>query len=318
MTAHAAHLRTGELIAGTWEIRAVIGEGGMGQVFEAYDRFLQRTVAVKVALGGEAGPGLRKEAQVLAAIRHPGLVSVYSGGVHGPYEYVVMERILGVDLGEHLSRTLQSGRAPVLRDVVAVLAQLADGLAAVHRAGVVHRDVKPENVMLAPGGRVVLTDFGVFLAAFDVARSGERSGSPAYIAPETIRGDVDAASAFLVDVYGFGIVAYEMISGALPYVRATQQDYFMAHLAAEIPSLRARRPEVPASLDALVSACMAKAPEDRPQSMDDVAFQLRSLTPADTAPVSERPEERSRKSSGLQVRRFVETRDRKGSGSGER
>lgn len=309
MTERPALLRIGELVAETWEVRSKIGEGGMGQVYEAFDRFLQRPVAMKVARAAEHP--LRKEAQALAAIRHPSLVLVYAGGVHRDLEYVVMERVLGVDLAEHVFRRARSGRMLSVSESLDILAPLADGLAAVHRAGVAHRDVKPENVLIAPGGRVVLTDFGVFLPEFDVARAGVASGSPAYMAPETIRRDVGPGGGFLVDVYAFGVLAYEVVTGELPYNGASSSDYYVAHLSAPVPSMRARRRDVPVGLDALVTACLAKDPSDRPHGMEEIAFQLRAIRTTsgdDRAPLSER----TNRSSGVDIR--VSTPKRRGNG----
>jgi serine/threonine-protein kinase len=283
-------LRIGELVADTWEIRSKIGEGGMGQVFEAFDRFLQRPVALKVARAAEHP--LRKEAQALAALRHPSLVTVFAGGVHHDLEFVVMERILGVDLAEYIERQMRAGRMLSIAEALDLLAPLAEGLAAVHRAGVAHRDVKPENVLMAPGGRVVLSDFGVFMPEFDIARTAVASGSPAYMAPETIRRDVGPGGGFLVDVYAFGVLAFEVLALELPYVATNSADFYVAHLSAPVPSLRMKRRDVPVGLESLVTACLAKDPTERPQSMADVAFQLRtlsaSLREAEQLPVSER------------------------------
>ncbi|MGZ3456063.1 MAG: serine/threonine-protein kinase [Polyangiales bacterium] len=283
-------LRIGELVADTWEVRSKIGEGGMGQVFEAFDRFLQRPVALKVARAAEHP--LRKEAQALAALRHPSLVTVFAGGVHRELEFVVMERILGVDLAEYIERQMRAGRMLSVAEALDLLAPLAEGLAAVHRAGVAHRDVKPENVLMAPGGRVVLSDFGVFMPEFDIARTAVASGSPAYMAPETIRRDVGPGGGFLVDVYAFGVLAFEVLCLELPYVATNSADFYVAHLSAPIPSLRAKRRDVPTGLESLVTACLAKDATERPQSMADVAFQLRtfsaSLREAEQSPMSER------------------------------
>ncbi len=309
-------LRAGELIAGTWEVRSLLGVGGMGQVFDAHDRFLRRAVAIKAALGGDAGPGLRAEAQALAAIRHPGLVTVYAGGVHHDLEYVVMERIFGEDLGSHLGRRLRDGSPAPIPEALAILAPLAEALGAVHRAGIAHRDVKPENVLLGPSGRVVLADFGVFQPEFAMARAPTRSGSPAYMAPETIRGSVGLGGGYLVDVYAFGVLAFELLAGRLPFVADSTPDFYLAHLTREIPSLAEVRGDVPHALETLIVRCLAKEPDDRPQNMDDVAFQLRVML--ERARDQRAPSERRRRTSGLEVkprdepRRESRTQDERG------
>jgi len=278
----------GAVIAGTYEIRGILGHGGMGQVYDAYDLRLARPVAIKVAWPTVGASAVRTEAQALAAIRHPAMVAVYACGEHQGTEFVVMERVPGVTLAEHLRRRANSGKPFGLAEILAILSALAEGLGAVHRAGIAHRDVKPDNVMLAPAGRVVLMDFGVFLPEFAMSASGA-SGSPAYMAPETISGAVSSGGGFLVDVYAFGVIAYELASGDVPFRGRTAGEIFVQHLSSEPPSLQAVRPagEGWGGFDALVRRLLAKDPFERPQSMDEVAHQLRRVSDG-SAPVSVR------------------------------
>ena len=151
----------GDLVGGTYEILRVIGEGGMGQVFEAEDRTLHRRVAIKVGWPEGDARALRMEAQALSALRHPSMVTIHHLVHEGGIDFVVMERIYGVSLATHISRRRAAKQPFTIGEVVHVLAELADGLAVVHGAGLAHRDVKPANVMLAPKERVVLMDFGL-------------------------------------------------------------------------------------------------------------------------------------------------------------
>jgi serine/threonine-protein kinase len=279
----------GSLLAGTYEIRGILGHGGMGQVYDAYDTKLARPVAIKVAWPNVGAAAVRNEAQALAAIRHPAMVAVYACGEHEGTEFVVMERVPGVTLASHLRRRLNAGKPLSLAEILGILGALADGLGAVHRAGIAHRDVKPDNVMLAPSGRVVLMDFGVFLPEFAVSASSA-SGSPGYMAPETISGAIASGGGFLVDVYAFGVIAFELATGDLPFRGDTASEFFVQHLSSEPPSLRDVRPERPelgGSFDGLVRQLLAKDPLERPQSMDEITHQLRRVTDA-SGPLSAR------------------------------
>lgn len=269
--------RVGDVLNETYEIRGVLGQGGMGQVFDAYDRLLNRSVAIKAAWPTADTIAVRKEAQALAAIRHSCIIAVFACGIHEGTEYVVMERISGVNLETHIRRRTNGGKPFQVPEALEILATLADGLAVVHRAGIAHRDVKPDNIMLAPGGRVVLMDFGVFAPEFDIGTHTGASGSPAYMAPETINGSIGAGGGFLVDVYAFGVIAFELFTGELPFPGVTARDVLLKHLAAEAPSLRERRPDIPQSLDSLVRQLLTKDPFERPQSMEEVAHRLRRM-----------------------------------------
>ena len=269
--------RVGDVLNDTYEIRGILGQGGMGQVFDAYDRLLNRSVAIKAAWPTFDAIAVRKEAQALAAIRHACIIAVFACGIHEGTEYVVMERISGVNLETHIRRRTNGGKPFLVPEALEILATLADGLAVVHRAGIAHRDVKPDNVMLAPGGRVVLMDFGVFAPEFDMGTQTGASGSPAYMAPETISGSIGAGGGFLVDVYAFGVITFELFTGELPFPGVTARDVLLKHLAAQVPALSQKRPDVPPALDSLVTQLLAKDPFERPQSMEEVAHRLRKI-----------------------------------------
>lgn len=246
----------------------------MSFVWEAEDLELSRRVAVKIVddpvLGAEL---LLREARALASVRHPGLPTVHGVGVHDGWTYLVMERVFGVTLEEHLDRR----RAQPLssEEGVAILGPIAEILAAVHGAGMAHRDLKPGNVMLSPG-RTVLLDFGIMLPEV-TARDGDRCGTPRYLAPELITGTPAPGQAHLVDTYAFGVMAYEMFAGTPPFVADSLVRTLEHHLSTPAPRLDAVRPDLRRELVELVLSCMAKLPGERPGDMQAVAWELRSL-----------------------------------------
>src|SRR6478735_6792376 len=203
----------GERVADQYEIRRLLGSGGMGQVYEAQDLALNRTVALKVAWPHVGPEPLRREAQVLAAFRHFGLVTAHALGKHRALDFLVMERIPGGSLAHTLARRV---RLPVA-DAVKILIGICEPLAVLHESGLAHCDLKPANIMMAPGDRVVLLDFGI--VRIEQLRGDERliSGSPHYMAPETIQGKVRTGEAHLVDVYALGVIAFALVTGQAPF-----------------------------------------------------------------------------------------------------
>ncbi len=273
----------GTVLAGTYELRDVLGSGSNGQVFDAQDLALNRRVAIKAAWPSTPAlaPLLRKEAQALAAIRHPAIVAVHALGSHEGVDYFVMEHVLGVTLDEHVRRRQAAGEPVALTEALDVLVALAEGLAAVHRAGIAHRDVKPANVLLAPGHRVVLADLGLVLSELD-GPTHKAQGTPNYMAPESILGAIAPGAAHLVDVYALGVLAFWLTSGKLPYEAKTSSQVARLHIDAAIPEL----PSAPPKLAALVTEMLAKDPFARPQQLEGVSFRLRAIRAAvaDTKP----------------------------------
>ena len=263
----------GDVLSDAYEIRAVLGHGGMGQVFDAHDVGLVRRVAIKANFADiEAQFSIRNEARALAAIKHPGVVGVYALGSHRGVDYMVMEHVSGVTLAHHLDRLGDSVPLPERLDI---LVAIADGLAAIHRAGISHGDVKPENILLAASGRVVLMDLGLVRAAYEPDR-GVVAGTPDYMAPEIISGRALGTERHLADTYAFGILAYRVLANALPYYGKDAIDILLAHADAAVPSLLEAAP-VPKRLSELVAQLMAKDPNDRPVSMDAIVWQLRAI-----------------------------------------
>ena len=286
---------TGELLDGVYEILHLLGRGGMGQVFEAHDHLLNRRVAIKAAWPNPLSPPLRNEARALAAFQHPSLVSVHTLGEHRGIDYLVMERVYGVSLTQHAATRWESGDSFTPAEVVQILLPAAEGLSVVHRAGLVHRDIKPDNIMLTPAQRVVLMDFGLVLPEFDVNGKQRVAGSPPYMAPEALLNTAETGSGHLVDIFALGVLAYELLSAERPFAGLTIREVIAAHERGQPASLAERRSDCPLSLCQVVHEMLSPNPKVRIQSAEAVAWQLRAIrdertrTDSTTAAIKKRP-----------------------------
>ncbi|MGF0117068.1 protein kinase domain-containing protein [Promicromonospora sp. Marseille-Q5078] len=282
----------GRLVDGRYEIVARVARGGMATVYRATDRRLDREVAVKVMhphlADGVDGAAFvsrfRREARAAARLSHPGVVAVYDQGVDGDTSYLAMEYVPGTNL----RRELHDSGALTLGRALDVLAQVLAALAAAHRKGLVHRDVKPENVLVvgdgdpASGGRVKVADFGLARAVTEVTTTatGTVLGTVAYLAPEVITsGRCDART----DVYAVGVLAYELVTGTLPYAGETPIQVAFHHVHEDHPAPSDRADWLPAGVDALVASFTARDPQLRPSdagaALDAVEALRASSTP---------------------------------------
>jgi CheY-like chemotaxis protein len=259
-------LPLGARIGGCYQVCSLIGEGGFSQVYEAEDVSLRRRVAIKVNTCRETGGDeLRREAQALAAVRHAGLPVVHAIGVHDDQPFLVKERLYGVSLEDDLDRLRAAGGQFPLPEAIDILVALADVLAEVHHAGLAHRDVKPANMILCPRGRVA-----------EIETEPTMCGTPRYMAPELIAREVAPGNAHLLDTYGFGAVACELLTGQPPYDAGSLVEILEKHLGGTLPDIAAARPEAPPELVALIRACLARDPEERPPAIDAVGWELRA------------------------------------------
>lgn len=249
----------GERLGDNYVITDLIGRGGFAWVYEAHDVALGRRVAIKVA--ADDGRELQAEARALAAIRHPGVVAVYAFGSHRGHDYLVMEMLRGVTLDQFLHARRSRGEPLTPSEVTAILRDLACILAAIHALGVVHRDVKPSNVMLGPGGRMVLFDFGLFLPKFQ-SDSGV-CGTPSYMSPESVLGDAACPAR---DIYSLGVVGYELLTGNPPFHHPDPNVTMIQAVQNDLPSLREKRPDIPGKLARLLSEMLDKDPARRPEA----------------------------------------------------
>jgi eukaryotic-like serine/threonine-protein kinase len=266
-----------KVIGGRYELEDVVGSGGMSSVYCAFDTLLERHVALKIlheqyGADEEYVERFRREARAVAQLSHPNIVTVIDRGEEDGRQFIVFELIDGENLKEVVER---GGPLPVRR-VLELGLEVGRALAFAHAQGLVHRDVKPQNVLLNGDGHAKVTDFGIVrtLDAVGNTETGTVLGTSHYVAPEQARGDrVDAQT----DVYSFGVVLYELLTGDVPYPGENFLTVAMKHVNEPVPSVLERRPDAPIRLGTLVEQCMAKAPADRPASMDDVVAELASI-----------------------------------------
>jgi hypothetical protein len=273
------------VIADRYELTSPIGRGGMGEVWSAYDTRLDRRVALKllrpdIVPAGTAGRSVvarfKREARLTARLEHPGVPAVFDVGAEDDALYLAMQLVDGQDLGDVLRAR---GALPV-EWAVAIGAQVAAVLAAAHQVSLVHRDLKPRNLMLSRGGTVRVLDFGV-AALLDpeitrVTAAGEAVGSPAYMSPEQI---TSATVSPRSDLYAFGCVLHELLAGEEVFDATLPMAQMYAHLERDPQPLRALRPDVPETVERLVLDLLAKDPEARPAGAEEVYRRLQPLLP---------------------------------------
>jgi predicted Ser/Thr protein kinase len=265
----------GEVLSDRYEVEELVGTGGMSSVFRAHDRLLDRKVALKVlhpqySEDDEYVERFRREARAVAALSHPNIVTVIDRGEHEGHQFIVFEYIDGENLKALIQRR---GPAPV-STALELAMQIARGLSFAHQQGLVHRDVKPQNILLNGDGQAKVTDFGI-ARSLDVqhgmTQTGTVLGTSDYIAPEQAQGQrVDEHT----DVYSLGVVLYEMLTNEVPFPGENFVAVAMRHINEEPPSIRDKRPDVSPRLEAAVQRAMAKRPEDRFHTMADFSREL--------------------------------------------
>ncbi|HEY2825399.1 MAG TPA: serine/threonine-protein kinase [Gemmatimonadales bacterium] len=263
-----------------YTIEREITGGGMSRVFLAVEKSLDRHVVIKL-LPPELAAGVnrerfQREVQLAAKLQHPHIVPLFAAGAVGDLLYYTMPFIAG----ESLKHALANGTKFGVRDTVRILHDVTDALAHAHAHGIVHRDIKPANV-LRSGGHAVVTDFGV-AKALNVSRpgtamtaSGMVVGTPAYMAPEQLAGD--PAADHRVDIYAVGLLGYELLAGMNPFSSPSPQQTLASQLTRIPEQLNVRHPDVPPALATVIARCLAKAPEQRPQSASQLLAELDSL-----------------------------------------
>ncbi len=278
-----------------YTIEREVGAGGMATVYLAHDKKHDRKVAIKVlrpelaaAMGAERFP---REIRTVAQFNHPHILSLYDSGEAAGFLYYVMPFVDGESLGERLAREKQ---LPV-QDAIRILREVADALAYSHARGVVHRDIKPGNVLLS-GRHAVVTDFGVAKALTasggdKVTTVGIALGTPTYMAPEQAMGEANIDHR--ADIYALGILGYEMLAGRPPFEAASAQALLAAQVMEAPVDIQKVRPGIPVLLNDAIMRCLAKNPADRWQSADELITQLEAVaatpsggvTPTNTRPI---------------------------------
>jgi serine/threonine-protein kinase len=255
----------GDVLADRYELEELVGTGGMSSVYRAHDRLLDRKVALKILHQQYSGDDdyverFKHEARLVAALSHPNIVTVIDRGEHAERQFIVFEYVEGENLKRLIERR---GPAPTA-NALELGIQIARGLAFAHQQGLIHRDVKPQNVLLNGDGRAKVTDFGI-ARSLNVQRgmtqTGTVLGTSDYIAPEQAQGQrVDEHT----DVYSLGVVLYELLTSEVPFPGENFVAVAMRHINEEPPSVREKRPDVSPHLDETIRRAMAKRPEDRP------------------------------------------------------
>jgi serine/threonine protein kinase len=261
-----------------YRVMRLLGEGGMGRVFLAEDEILERRVAIKMISPRLAGRGTARarflrEARAMAGVEHPNVVRIYGFGEAEGQAYFVMEYVEG----ETLSTRLEWAARLTVAEALRIARESAQALAAAWRRGIVHRDVKPSNILLNTDDHVKVADFGLARLAGKGAEASSQTGAgtvlgtPHYMAPEQARGEpID----FRSDVYSLGVVLYEMVGGQKPFVGQSPVEVIAKHLSEPLPPLRERCPEVQPGVVDLIEWMTAKSAEARPASYDDLLSHL--------------------------------------------
>ena len=272
---------TGEVIAGRYDLEESVGSGGMSTVYRAHDRLLERKVALKILHqrfndDDEYVERFRREARAVAQLAHPNIVTVIDRGEEAGRQFIVFEYVEGDDLKQLIDKT---GPLPI-DQVVELGLEIAAALAFAHERGIVHRDVKPQNVLLSEG-RAKVTDFGIARSLdveHGVTQTGTVLGTSNYIAPEQASGQpIDDRS----DVYSFGVVLFELLTGTVPFEGESFVSVALKHINEPAPSVLERRLDTPPKLARLVDAMLEKDHDARP-SMDEVGAELGALDAPET------------------------------------
>jgi serine/threonine-protein kinase len=263
----------GELIAGRYELEKLVGSGGMSNVFRAHDRLLERTVALKIlheqyTRDEDYVERFRREARAVAKLAHPNIVTVIDRGEQDGRQFIVFEYVDGPNL-----KDLTRNGPLEMHEAIGLTLQVARALSFAHDRGLVHRDVKPQNVLLNEDGQAKVTDFGIArsLDVQGVTQTGTVLGTSDYIAPEQARGQkVDPKT----DIYSLGAVLYELLVGEVPFSGDNFVAVAMRHVNEPVPTVLDDRPDCPPRLDLAIQRAMAKDPDDRFASMEELIAEL--------------------------------------------
>ena len=266
-------IKIGMLIADRYEILEKVGTGGMADVYKSKDHTLNRYVAVKVlkqefSENANFVSKFRVEAQAAAGLMHPNIVNVYDVGEEKGIYYIVMELVDGITLKNYIAKRGCLG----YKEAVTIALQVSMGLEAAHRNHIIHRDIKPQNIIISRDGKVKVTDFGIAKAATSDTITSNVMGSVHYTSPEQARGGFSDEKS---DVYSLGVTLYEMLTGEVPFDGETTVAIAIRHIQEPMPSPRKINPDIPYSVDQIVLKCCEKSPDRRYQNMQELASDLK-------------------------------------------
>ncbi len=268
-------LRAGQFLQNRYEILELIGSGGMSDVYKAKCHKLDRLVAIKVLKEELSSDDsfvakFKMEAQAAAGLSHPNIVSVYDVVDEGQLHYIVMELIEGITLKTYIAR---KGKLDV-KEAVGIAIQVAQGIAAAHEQNIIHRDIKPQNMIISRDGKVKVADFGIARVVTAQTQGSAAVGSVHYISPEQARGGYSDARS---DIYSLGITMYEMVTGRLPFEGDNTVSVALAHVEEPITRPSIYEPDIPVSLENIILKCTEKKPERRYSSVTEVIADLRRV-----------------------------------------
>ncbi|HHT97054.1 MAG TPA: Stk1 family PASTA domain-containing Ser/Thr kinase [Clostridiales bacterium] len=266
-------LKPGTLISGRYEIVEMVGSGGMADVYKAKCQRLNRYVAIKV-LKPEYSSDInfvnkfKGEAQSVAGLSHPNVVNMFDVAEDNGLHYIVMELVEGITLKSFIER---KGKLDI-REAIGITIQIAQGMDAAHSNHIIHRDIKPQNIIISREGKVMITDFGIAKATSSNTITSNTMGSVHYLSPEQARGGYSDEKS---DIYSLGITLYEMLSGKVPFTADNNVSVALLHIQGEALSLREIDPSIPVSIDRIVRKCMQKKPERRYLSASELISDLK-------------------------------------------
>lgn len=282
-----------KILSQRYELEEKIGDGGMAAVYRGRDLRLNRVVAIKILHQHHAADlNFRKrfihEAQSAANLRHPSIVDIYDEGEEERQHYIVMEFVDGSDLKSMILRYKQ---LPV-QQVLQIAAAIADGLDAAHQLGMVHRDVKPQNILVTHDGTAKITDFGIAKSSLSTAQTdtGVTFGTADYISPEQARGQPATAQS---DIYALGVTIYEALTGQLPFMGDTAVAVALQHVGSKPPPIRRHNPNVSPALEQLVMRSLSKNPAERPATAREFANLLRAQEESEVRDTAHQPPHRN-------------------------
>ena len=274
-------LSKGQKINDRYEIIKMIGEGGMANVYLANDNILERKVAIKVLRGDLSNDEkfirrFKREALSVSNLSHPNIVEVYDVGEEDGNYYIVMEYIEG----KTLKQLLQKRGALTLPEVIDIMSQLTEGLSHAHEAYIIHRDIKPQNIMIEDNGLVNITDFGIAtdLNSTQLTQTNSVMGSVHYLPPEQANGK---GSTIKSDIYSLGILMYELLAGSVPFKGDTAVEIALKHMKEKMPSIRKQNPTIPQSVENIVLKATAKNPKNRYDSVREMYNDLQTAMEKD-------------------------------------
>ena len=266
-------IKPGMLISDRYEIIEKVGSGGMADVYKAKCHRLNRFVAIKVLKPEFSSDRsfvnkFRGEAQSAAGLSHPNIVNVYDVGDDDGLHYIVMELVEGITLKKFIER---KGKLEV-KEAIGISIQIAQGMEAAHANHIIHRDIKPQNIIISKEGKVKVTDFGIAKATTSNTITSNAMGSVHYLSPEQARGGYSDEKS---DIYSLGVTMYEMLSGQVPFAGDNNVSVALAHIQGEAVPLKEINPEIPHGIDMIVQKCMQKKPERRYLSASDLIVDLK-------------------------------------------